>query len=275
MADKGDDNTPKDVISWLVKALYEEDQSAPPGHQALNEDGRLMIIAGRSVYIQSDPQSYLFQSLRKKTPLTTFLHLSSDTTGTTLAHAIYYLTKNPHALQALQKELDTLSTTEPFTNDKLQSLPYLDAVIKETLRLKPAVPSGQPRLTPSTGLQIDEVWIPGNTIVVIPPYVLQRDERCFPSGEEFIPERWIDSEKRNLVKHDEAFFPFQVGRYACVGKQLALMQLRAVIARVAVEFDMGFAEGEDGVGFDRGSMDTFTFTLGELGVVFRERERGR
>jgi cytochrome P450 len=110
---------------------------------------------------------------------------------------------------------------------------------------------------------------------VIPQYVLQRDERYFPSGDEFIPERWLaSSKKEELVKHEEAFFPFQLGRYGCVGKQLALMQLRAVIARIAYDFDMEFAEGEDGVAFDGKSMDTFTFTLGDLMVVFKERNRG-
>lgn len=109
---------------------------------------------------------------------------------------------------------------------------------------------------------------------MIPQYVLQRDERCFPSGEEFIPERWLaSSKKEELIKHEEAFFPFQLGRYGCVGKQLALMQLRAVIARLAFDFDVEFADGEDGVAFDRESMDTFTFTLGELRVVFKERVR--
>lgn len=46
-SDRSKENLPQDVISWLVKAIEDNDQSAPPGLQALNEDGRLMIIAGR------------------------------------------------------------------------------------------------------------------------------------------------------------------------------------------------------------------------------------
>jgi cytochrome P450 len=83
-------------------------------------------------------------------------------------------------------------------------------VINETNRLKPAVPSGQPRQTPPGGLQVDEKWIPGNTIVVIPQHVIQHDDRYFPSGAEFIPERWIDR-KGELIIHEAAFFPFQTG----------------------------------------------------------------
>lgn len=66
-------------------------------------------------------------------------------------------------------------------------------------------------MTPPEGLRIDEVWIPGGTIVVAPQYVIGRDERNFPSGSEFMPERWLD-EKQDLIKHEEAFFPFQLGK---------------------------------------------------------------
>ncbi|KAJ6171583.1 hypothetical protein N7470_000650 [Penicillium chermesinum] len=199
-----------------------------------------------------------------------------DTTGVTLAHALFYLASNIDAYRKLQKELDHTfgdgAEASQFTNKNLQSLAYLEAVIHETLRLKPAVPSGQPRVTPSEGLQVDEVWIPSKTIVVVPQYVIQRDERYFPSGSRFIPERWLD-EKDDLVKHEEAFFPFQLGQYSCVGKQLALMQLRSVISRIAYNFDLAFAAGEDGTAFDGDAKDTFTFTIGPLSLVFTERAR--
>ncbi|KAL4952094.1 cytochrome P450 [Aspergillus filifer] len=229
---ESEDKVPKDVISWLLKAIDEKDQSAPPGDQALNEDGRLMIITG------------------------------SDTTGV--------------AIQKLQAELDTVlpqgSQASDSTNETLRRLPYLEAVINETLRLKPAVPSGQPRQTPPEGLQVDEMWIPGDTIVVIPQYVIQRDNRYFPSGDKFIPERWLD-EKEKLTRNEEAFFPFQLGRYGCVGKQLALMEMRLVLARMVWEFDITFAPCETGEAFDRDVQDTFTFTVGPLMLQFQVRER--
>ncbi|KAL4862506.1 cytochrome P450 [Aspergillus spectabilis] len=215
---------PQDVISWLLKAAEEKDQSAPPGDQALNEDSRLMIIPG------------------------------SDTTSVALAHVFYYLAKHPAAYKKLQSELDkafpNVGQLADFSNETLRRLPYLEAVINETIRLKPAVPSGQPRQAPPGGLQVDEVWIPGDTIVVIPQHVIQRDDRYFPSGNEFIPERWLD-QKDKMIVQEEAFFPFQIGRYGCVGKQLALMEMRSVIAQT-------------GELFDQGAKDTFTYTVGPL-----------
>jgi len=132
-----------------------------------------------------------------------------------LANAFYYLAKHPAVYQRLQAELDRTfsrgAQTSDFSNEALRRLPYLEAVINETLRLKPAVPSGQPRQTPPQGLQVDDMWIPGNTIVVVPQYVIQRDDRYFPSGSDFIPERWLEA-KDKLITHEEAFFPFQIGK---------------------------------------------------------------
>jgi cytochrome P450 len=131
----------------------------------------------------------------------------------TLANALYFLVKNPLVYRKLQAQLDSIfpSGDSSCAYDKVQDILYLDAVINETLRLKPAVPSGQPRVTPPDGLQIDDVWIPGDINVITPQYVIQRDERNFPRGEEYVPERWLAEEKKAMIFHEQAFFPFQIG----------------------------------------------------------------
>lgn len=93
----------------------------------------------------------------------------------------------------------------------MRDIPYVEAIINETLRLKPAVPSGQPRVTPPGGLQIDEVWIPGDVNVVVPQYILQRDNRNFPEADKFVPERWLAENKKTMISNEQAYFPFQLG----------------------------------------------------------------
>jgi cytochrome P450 len=133
-----------------------------------------------------------------------------------LANALYFFASNPSVYRQLQKHVDRVfpDGDRSFLYEKVRDLPYLEAVINETLRLKPAVPSGQSRVTPREGLQVDEVWIPGDTNVIVPQYVIQRDDRNFPRGEEFIPERWLGEKKRDMVLNEQAFFPFQIGAFS-------------------------------------------------------------
>jgi cytochrome P450 len=63
-----------------------------------------------------------------------------------------------------------------------------------------------------------------------------------------------------------------LGPYSCVGKQLALMELRNVVARIVTEFDVKFAPGEDGAALLEDSTDTFTIALAPLMLVFTKRE---
>lgn len=87
----------------------------------------------------------------------------------------FELSQNSKALQALQKEVDDLyASTENIDAITLSKLRYMDAVINETLRLHPPVPSGLQRMTPPEGLQIDQTFIPGNTILQIPSYTMYR-----------------------------------------------------------------------------------------------------
>lgn len=86
----------------------------------------------------------------------------------------------------------------------------------ETLRLKPSVLSGNPRVTPPEGLVIDQVWIPGNRIVIVPQHVVQRDERNYARPLGFLPERWLE-EGKELVLDEHAFFPFTIGKSSVTG----------------------------------------------------------
>lgn len=128
---------------------------------------------------------------------------------------MFYLASNQAAYRRLQDELDDAfpEGEQSFSYNKAKYLPYLDAVITETLRLKPAIPSGQPRVTPPEGVQVDEVWIPGDTVGIVPPWIIQRDERNFVRALEFLPERWLPEHKEQLIKDPRAYFPFQLGKY--------------------------------------------------------------
>jgi len=75
-----------------------------------------------------------------------------------------------------------------------------------------------------------------------------------------------------MVLNKTAFAPFSLGRYGCVGKNLALMQLRGVIAQLVTNFDVSFAPGEDGKKLLEETEEYFTLGLAELKLKFTERK---
>lgn len=93
--------------------------------------------------------------------------------------------------------------------------------------------------------------------------------RAFEKPDDFIPERWYNQPE--LIKDKTAFFPFLTGPYGCIGKQLAYMELRTVIAKLLTEFDVKFAPGENGTTLLEKSKDVFTVVLGELDLIFEKR----
>jgi cytochrome P450 len=87
--------------------------------------------------------------------------------------------------------------------------PVLESVINETLRLYPPVLFGSQRVTPPEGLNIGNVYIPGDMVVYMPTWQLHHDARNFVRPDEFIPERWM--EKSEMVLNRSAFLPFLIG----------------------------------------------------------------
>ncbi|KAF8075261.1 cytochrome P450 [Lyophyllum atratum] len=128
-------------------------------------------------------------------------------------------------------------------------LPFLDACVQETLRMVPPLAIGPPRYSDGDGGQILDRWIPGGTTIACPMYTLHHDPQNFGRPEEFIPERWLAPSE--VTPHvQEAFLPFSYGPGACVGKPVALYNMKLFAVRVLQRFQLSFPEGFDVGGFD-------------------------
>ncbi|KAL4883972.1 cytochrome p450 monooxygenase [Aspergillus karnatakaensis] len=236
------ENPPKspDVFHWVLEG-YGDERKTKRGFMNLEAEAELIIVAG------------------------------SDTTATTLTNSIFELLTHPDHITLLRTEFSTEIGKDmtSITPDDLVKLPHLNAIINETLRLHPPVPSGVQRKIPPQGIEIGEVHIPGNTITLIPFYTLFRDERCFEHPHSFIPERWTSKPELN---HDSSvFIPFSHGSFSCVGKQLGLMELRWVLTMMVTQYDISFAPGYDSSGFEKGAMDGFTMICAPLEVRLSKR----
>ncbi|KLO12996.1 high nitrogen upregulated cytochrome P450 monooxygenase 2 [Schizopora paradoxa] len=197
----------------------------------------------------------------------------SDSTATVLSAIFYYLMMNITALEKLRAEINA---TIPFhgTLDSLTlaNMPYLNAVINEGLRLQPPLPIAIQRspLAGTGGKVIGTQFIPEGTAVNIPPYVMHRDSRYFsPSPDSFIPERWLreGADCKKYVTNVDAFVPFAGGFAGCVGKNLAILNLRMVIVVLVRKFDMVFADDYDSAKWEEELEEWFVFKTGKLPVV--------
>jgi len=205
----------------------------------------------------------------------------SDSTATVLSGVFYYLMANPLARKRLQAEIDAVFPPlegNPFDATALASMPYLNAVINEVLRLQPPLPIALQRspLPGTGGKQVGAEFIPEGTAINLPPYVIHRDPRYFsPLPDCFIPERWLkqsanEKEGDGDVKYSTdagAFVPFAGGFASCVGKNVALSNIRMVIALLMQKFDMRFADGYDPRKWEEDMEEWFVMKTGELPVV--------
>ncbi|CEN59792.1 hypothetical protein ASPCAL02236 [Aspergillus calidoustus] len=192
----------------------------------------------------------------------------SDTTATTMAFLFYYIAREPGLLQRLREEIEELTGRGEFDHRKIQSAPLLNGCINEALRLHPPVPSGLYRKAPPEGVYVGEQYIPGDTVMLVNFYAMGRDQSHFVDADKFIPERF--STRPELIKHRDAFAPFSTGPYSCIGKNLALIEIRLLAAHLITKFDVEFAPGEDGSDLLR-SHDHFVVALRPLNLIFKKR----
>ncbi|KAL3300186.1 Cytochrome P450 [Colletotrichum asianum] len=138
-----------------------------------------------------------------------------ETVATFLAAVTFFLLKNPATYLKLQHEIrSNYSSLNEITAMSAQQLPYLQAVISEGLRMYPPGSQGFPRTCP--GSTIDGHWVPKGTEVYTSAWTVTHDEQNFHRPYDFIPERWIGT---NRVDNLEASQPFSLGPRGCLGKK--------------------------------------------------------
>ncbi|KXT03315.1 hypothetical protein AC578_3990 [Pseudocercospora eumusae] len=170
------------------------------------------------------------------------INAGSDTTSITLTAILYHLHKNPAVLAKLRQELEENerngngSISSPITFKQAQSLPYLQAVIKETLRIHPAVGITLPRVVPKGGAHIAGHFFSENQVVGINPYVAHRNPKVFGEDADlFRPERWL--EHTNKAEMEKYFMAFGTGSRSCLGRNVALLEITKAVPELLRRFE--------------------------------------
>lgn len=166
-----------------------------------------------------------------------------DTTGDALCFLMWELSQ-PRSLKFQEKLREELHGTAGTAGEGWDKLPYLDAVVNEGLRCFPAIPMSLPRYVPRGGRTIDGYFIPEHTIVSSQPYSVQRlDETVFPQPDRFDPERWFVHDENAENRMKRSFFAFSAGGRGCVGKHLALAEMKILLRDVYSRYSTVPGEG--------------------------------
>ena len=176
-----------------------------------------------------------------------------DTSSITLAWLAWEISKpqNLNWQEKLRAELAALNGSRDAK--ELDNLPVLHAVIQETLRLHAAIPGNQPRITPSSpstlGTNGYEVsGLPPNVRVQAQAWSLHREASVFPSPDSWEPARWLNrsdggnSTPEQLREMQRWFWAFGSGGRMCVGSNLAMLDMKAIVAGIWADFKTTVAD---------------------------------
>jgi cytochrome P450 len=214
IATRGTTGDTGDVVSMLLAVRDEETGKGMP-HQQVRDEVLTLLLAGH------------------------------ETTAVALSWAWYELFRTPHARSALDAELAT-DAGEALASASWDRLPVTRAIVSETLRLHP--PAYIVGRRPTEDVVIDKYRFRRNSVVVISPYALHRDERSWgPDAAEFRHTRWL----REDGTFDEsapgqprgAYLPFGAGSRMCIGAGFAVMEAVLLLARMANEWKIEFPPG--------------------------------
>ncbi|PGH08839.1 hypothetical protein AJ79_05843 [Helicocarpus griseus UAMH5409] len=161
----------------------------------------------------------------------------ADTTGTTLMHGSFYILTLSDVYRRLKAELLQAwpDLDQPPRLSVLEKLPYLTAVIKESMRMSPGVASPLPRVVPAAGATISGKFVPGGTVVEMSSQFVHRNESVFEKPNDFIPDRWMGDNGQRL---DKWLVNFSRGPRQCLGRELAWAELYLCFAHVYRRFDL-------------------------------------
>ncbi|KAF9877254.1 hypothetical protein CkaCkLH20_05520 [Colletotrichum karsti] len=181
----------------------------------------------------------------------TQLIAGSDTTSNSSCALLFHAARTPGVLEKLQAELDAAipQDCDVPTYEMVRDLPYLGMVINEALRFHSTSGIGLPREIPpeSQGVSIHGHYFPPGSVLSVPSYTMHHSKEIWgPDADDFRPERW----ESLTARQKNAFIPFSYGPRACVGRNVAEMEMKLIVStwvkRYRVELQQDYMDTKEG-----------------------------
>nr|GLL26073.1 cytochrome P450 CYP736A12-like [Ipomoea trifida] len=191
--------------------------------------------------MQSGQTDFEFDRRHVKAIMLDMISASMDTSATSIEWIMTELIRHPQAMKKLQKELEEVVGMERMVEESdLEKLKYLDMVVKEGMRLHPAVPLLHHESMEDC--QVKGYHIPKGSRVVINLLAVQKDPIAWHEPDKFIPERF-EGNSVDLRGRDFELLPFGSGRRSCPGIQLGIIVVRLVVAQLVHCFNWKLPNG--------------------------------
>ncbi|KXN65080.1 cytochrome P450 [Conidiobolus coronatus NRRL 28638] len=203
----------------------------------LNSNGDLI-----SAFIQSNENSeeYKLTIEQIRDNLGIFIIAGHDTTSNTLTSTLYYLARYPETQDKLRGQvleaMDYPKNVQIPTNDQLKSVPFMDMVIKESMRIMTTASAVQ-RTSSTTYTLSNGVTIPKNTPVFVQLWGVHHNPSAFPNPFEFNPNRFEDISNQE----SKNWQPFLYGNRTCLGSTFSLMEQRVTLAMLLQKFEFSIS----------------------------------
>ncbi|KAL6832135.1 cytochrome P450 [Trichoderma camerunense] len=210
-----------------VLYLFAKPRETPLADDYVLETSQLSGTASFTLMSRFDEKTGDLDYIDKAAECLDHMAAGIDTTGDGLCFLLWELSQS-RSLGIQRKLTEELRANPEMPFDKL---PFLDAVVCEGLRCFPPIPMSLPRYVPQGGRSIDGFWLPEKTVVSCQAYSVHRlNSEIFPDGDVFNPERWLelegDADRRRIQ------FAFSNGGRGCVGKHLALIEMKTLLRDV-------------------------------------------
>ena len=158
-----------------------------------------------------------------------------ETTASLLTYACYSLACHPEAQEKLRREV---AAAGELDYDSVMRLPYLDAVVCESLRMYPPVTRIDRQVSDKNGYTFEshlgKLHMPHGTAVMLPIYAIHHMEEYYPNPDSFDPERFMPENKDRLVPY--TYVPFVMGPRNCVGMRFALLEAKLTLATLITSY---------------------------------------
>ncbi|XP_068655748.1 xanthotoxin 5-hydroxylase CYP82C4-like [Aristolochia californica] len=199
----------------------------------------MMLSALETQLLDQDPDIVM------KTTFFAFMLAGSDTIFVTLKWVLSLLMNHRDKLNKAQEELDSIVGKDRNVEGRdIMKLPYLQAIVKETMRLYPASPLSLPHEA-AEDCYIGGYFVPAGTRVLTNIWKIQRDPRYWQEPEEFRPERFLTAQAHVEMKgRNFELMPFGSGRRICPGMLFAVEVMHLTLARILHGFDIETSSGQ-------------------------------